>query len=100
MVQRRVRPGQDSARVAAALRSVEEYAVPRARRHLGRLFRGLDDAQLLWYVDEWDSRAAYETRPFAERAGALDAPCVGEALCYNLEQFWFPPKMGFRRLRG
>jgi hypothetical protein len=98
MVQRRVRPGQDTARVAAALRSVEEHTMPRPHRRLGQLFRGLDDPQLLWYVAEWDSRAAYEARPSAESAGALDALCIGEARRYHFEQFWFTWNMSIRTI--
>ena len=88
VVQRRVRPGQDTARVAAALRRVEEHGMPRQGRRPGRLFRRLDDAQVLWYVGHWDSREAYAARPLAASAGALDALCVGEAARYYFAQVW------------
>jgi quinol monooxygenase YgiN len=98
VVQRRVRPGQDTARVAAALRRVEEHGMPRQGRRPGRLFRRLDDAQALWYVGQWDSRAAYAARPLAASAGALDALCVGEAVRYYFAQFWHSWYMSLRTI--
>ena len=98
VVQRRVGPGQDTARVAAALRRVEEYGLPRQGRRPGRLFRQLDDVQVLWYVGDWDSREAYEARGRAENAGPLDPLCVGEAARYYFELFWMSWNMSLRTI--
>jgi quinol monooxygenase YgiN len=98
LVQRRMRAGQDPARVAAALRRVEEYGLPRQGRRTGRLFRRRDDGQVLWYVGDWGSREAYEARPRAESADTLDALCVGEAVRSCFEQFWLCWNMSLRTI--
>ena len=98
LVQRRLRPGQDPARVAAALRRVEESGRPHQGRRTGWLFRRLDDVQALWYVGDWDSREAYETRPRAASADALDARCVGEAVRSYFTQFWLCWNMSSRTI--
>jgi len=98
VVQRRMRPGQDTARVAAALRRVEEPGRPRPGRRPGRVFRWRDDAQVLWYVGEWDSCEAYEARPLAESASALDALCVGEAVRYYFAEIWLSWNMSLRTI--
>jgi hypothetical protein len=84
--------------VAAAFRRVEEYGLPRQGRRSGRLFRRLDDAQVLWYVGDWDSREAYEARPRAASADALDALCVGEAARSYFQQFWLCWNMSLRTI--
>ncbi len=98
IVQRRMCPGQDTARVAAALRRVEEPGLPRQGRRPARAFRRLDEAEVLWYVGEWDSREAYEARPLAESAGALDVLCVGEAVRYYFAQIWLSWNMSLRTI--
>jgi hypothetical protein len=98
IVQRCVRPGQDTARVAAELRRVEEHSLPRQGRRPGRVFRWLDDAQVLWSVAEWDSCEAYEARPRAARASALDALCVGAAVRYYFAQIWLSWNMSLRAM--
>ncbi len=98
VVQRRARPGEDTARVAATLRRVEEHGRPRQDRQPGRLFRRLDDPQVLWYVGQWDSRAAYTGRPRAPSADALDALCVGEPVRYYFAQYWLSWNMSRRTI--